>query len=59
MIMNKGEDKMKETAGKRADRDVLEKAMEASFTKWHKAYEMLAAGQEPDKEEACEEPDKE
>lgn len=50
---------MKETTGKRADRNVLEKAMEESFTKWHKAYEMLAAGQEPDKEEACEEPDKE
>lgn len=54
MIMNKGADKMKETTGKRADRDALEKAMEESFTKWHKAYEMLAAGQEPDKEEVDE-----
>lgn len=50
---------MQEMTGKRANRDVLEKAMKESFTKWHKAYEMLAAGQEPDKEETEEEPDKE
>lgn len=43
---------MAELKGKRADRDILEKAMKESFTRWHKAYEMLAAGEEPDKEEA-------
>lgn len=46
--------------GREITDEELAKVMEKSFTKWHKAYEMLAAGQEPDKEEeACEEPDKE
>ena len=45
--------------GREITDEELAKVMEESFTKWHKAYEMLAAGQEPDKEEMDEEPDKE
>ena len=45
--------------GREITEEELEKAMEASFKKWHKAYEMLAAGEDPDKEEMDEEPDKE
>lgn len=44
--------------GREITDEELEKVMEASFTKWDKAYKMLAAGQEPDKEEMDEEPDK-
>lgn len=38
--------------GRRITQEELEKAMELNFKKWGKAYEMLAAGQEPVKEDA-------
>lgn len=37
--------------GREITNEELEKTMKESFTKWHKAYEMLAAGEEPSKEE--------
>lgn len=40
-----------ESSSKRAPREELEKAMRQNFGKWGKAYEMLAAGEEPEKDE--------
>lgn len=38
--------------GREITNEELDNVMKESFTRWHKAYEMLAAGEEPDKEEA-------
>lgn len=37
-----------------ASREELEKAARYSFDKWRKAYEMLAAGEEPEKDDVSE-----
>ena len=41
-----------ENKGKRVSQDVLEAAAKRSFEKFDQAYQMLAAGQEPEKEDS-------